>query len=168
MDLHFLSRTQQLPISQDVAWAFFANPANLASITPAWLRFRDITPVQAKLVREGYVYWFELRPLGLFPVRWLGEITHVDAPHSFTDEQKMGPFRYWHHTHTMVPVEDGVEVQDALYYIPPPGIFGGMCHGFLRRQLEGMFDYRSRMLEEFFGRMPHHGEPERGVERWKP
>lgn len=44
MTLHRLHRIQTIPVPQDVAWAFFSDPLNLAAITPPWLDFRVTGP----------------------------------------------------------------------------------------------------------------------------
>lgn len=154
MDLYHFCRVQRLPITQDVAWAFFANPANLPLITPPSYKMRDVSPMVTKEVYAGYVYVLRMKAMGFVPVQWLGEITHVDAPRMFIDQQRMGPFRYWHHEHTITPIEGGVEVRDSVHYMLPVGIFGKIGNAlFFRRQMDEMFDYRERMLEDFFGRM---------------
>lgn len=151
MKIHHLMRRQRLPISQDVAWAFFSNPASLMQITPPWLRMTDESYERPKLVYAGLIQVYRARVLGFVPVRWVAEITHVDAPNSFIDEQKAGPFAFWKHEHRLTPIETGMEVMDIVHYGLPVGGFGRAAHSlFVRRQLDAMFDYRARMLREFF------------------
>lgn len=152
MKIYHLSRSQSLPISQDIAWAFFSNPANLLQLTPPWMPMRDESAEHPKTVYPGLIQVYGVKLLGLFPARWVAEITHLDAPHRFVDEQKSGPFAFWHHTHQLIPDKNGVTVQDTVYYAIPFGIFGQIAHAvFVKRQLEAPFKYRAKMLTEFFG-----------------
>lgn len=155
MKIYHLVRSQKLPITQDVAWAFFANPANLQQLTPDWAKMTDDSPEKFKSIFTGMIQTLSIKmPLGL-PGRWIAAITHVDAPHYFIDEQKIGPFKFWHHRHQITPIENGVEVRDTIYYALPFGIFGNMAHSlFVRNQLHELFDYRAHVLEDFFGIMP--------------
>jgi ligand-binding SRPBCC domain-containing protein len=151
MKIYHLTREQHLPITQDVAWAFFSNPANLLQLTPPWAHMADESPERSKAIYPGLIQILQVKLFGLIPCRWIAEITHVDAPHSFVDEQKLGPFAFWHHRHTIIPDEDGVEIRDTVHYALPVGPFGTAAHRFfVRKQVEAIFDYRAAMLEEFF------------------
>ncbi len=151
MKIHCLIRTQFLPITQDVAWAFFANPTHLAQLSPPWMHFQDESYERSRHIYPGMVLIHRVRPHGLFPCRWVSVISHQQEPDYFIDEQKTGPFKFWQHKHLIVPVEGGVEVRDTLHYALAGGIFGEIGAFFVRAQLERVFDYREQMLEEFFG-----------------
>ncbi len=169
MDVYHFIRVQRLPIDPDVAWGFFSNPANLALITPPRYGLRDISPMVAKTVYPGYVYVLRMRAMGFMPVEWLGEITLVEPPYRFIDQQRVGPFKYWHHEHVITPIEGGVEIRDSLHYMMPFGIFGKMAHSLLmRRQMAEMFEYRARMLEDYFGRMPSPRKVSKGRRQGTP
>lgn len=151
MKIHYLQRVQMLPIEQDIAWAFFSNPANLSQLVPPWMGMVNESFEQPKVIYPGLLQVYRFKMLGLLPARWVAEITHVDGPRSFTDEQKIGPFAFWQHRHELQPVEDGVEVIDKVHYAMPVGTFGTAAHQlFARKQLEAMFDYRAQILREFF------------------
>lgn len=152
MKIYHFARSHHLPITQDVAWAFFSNPANLLQLTPPWANMADESPEHPKTIYPGMIQILRIGLFGLFACRWVAEITHMDAPHSFVDEQKIGPFAFWHHRHAIKPVVDGVEIQDTVHYALPVGVFGSIAHDFfVRKQLEALFNYRARMLDEFFG-----------------
>jgi ligand-binding SRPBCC domain-containing protein len=152
MHVYYLSRTQYLPISQDVAWAFFSNPANLLQLSPSWMKMRDETVQPAKSIYPGMVQILHISQNGLPSSRWVSEITHIDAPNSFIDEQKQGTFAYWHHRHNLEPTAHGVMIHDAVYYAMPFGLLGRLIHFLVvRRRLEALFNYRADMLTEFFG-----------------
>ena len=55
----------------------------------------------------------------------LTEIVRVDAPHRFVDEQRIGPYRVWHHEHWLRTLRDGgTEVHDLVTYVLPFGPLG--------------------------------------------
>ncbi|MCE3234569.1 MAG: cell division inhibitor [Vampirovibrio sp.] len=153
MKIYYLSRKIRLPITQDVAWAFFSNPASLSQLTPPDSRMVDESIEQPKKIYAGMLQVFRVSPVHWLPsVRWVAEISHVDAPNFFVDEQKVGPFAFWHHRHSVIPVASGVEIEDTVHYAMPFGILGELVHAlFVRKQLERLFEYRHTMLEEFFG-----------------
>jgi ligand-binding SRPBCC domain-containing protein len=41
------------------------------------------------------------------PIRWQSEITVLEPPHRFVDEQRRGPFRTWHHEHRFAALTEG-------------------------------------------------------------
>jgi ligand-binding SRPBCC domain-containing protein len=68
------------------------------------------------------------------------------------DEMIVGPYRRWHHTHTFREVQGAVEVEDRVEYDLPAGPLGSLAHRVIvRRQLEAIFDYRTRQVERIFG-----------------
>jgi ligand-binding SRPBCC domain-containing protein len=147
--LHSLTRRQTLPISLEQAWAFFADPCNLCRITPGWLCFTvtcDPAPMYA-----GQILTYTIRPLPLVSMQWVTEITHVREPSFFVDEQRMGPYRFWHHQHSFRKVPGGVEIEDVVHYALPLWRLGDVIHPFLvRGRLERIFDFRFAALEERF------------------
>ena len=139
-----LHRVQRVPTPLDRTFDFFSRPENLARITPPWLGFRMVSTDVA--MREGLRIEYRVKPLG-FPQPWLSEITLYDPPHRFVDEQVRGPYRRWHHDHRFRAVGGGTEVTDTVTYALPYGWIGRLAHGILvRRQLESIFDYRTRAL----------------------
>jgi ligand-binding SRPBCC domain-containing protein len=152
MKIYHLSQKQKLPITHDVAWAFFSNPINLVQLTPPEIKMIDETFEPARRIYAGMIQIFKVRLLGVIPYRWVAEITHLEAPYAFVDEQKVGPFAFWHHRHCLVPIEGGVEVMDSVHYAMPFGFIGSLIHHFVvQKQLQAMFHYRAKMLAEFFG-----------------
>jgi ligand-binding SRPBCC domain-containing protein len=143
MNMHVLERTQRLPIPIDQAWDFFSNPRNLSRITPPEMGFELLTDPPARM-HGGMLVIYRVRPLLKVPVTWVTEITHVEEPHRFVDEQRFGPYRFWHHLHEFR------EIHDLVHYALRPG--GGAVRPLLvAPRLEAIFDFRSRTLEEMFG-----------------
>lgn len=149
MKLHVLQTTQKLPISPAQAWDFFSNAGNLAKITPPSLGF-EVTSELPERMYAGMIIAYRVRPLFGVPVRWVTEITHVDEPHRFVDEQRFGPYRFWHHQHLFRPIAGGVEMSDIVHYALPPG--GGIARSWLvAPRLKEIFDYRREVLERTYG-----------------
>ena len=151
--MHRLHRTQRLPISVEAAWDFFSDPRNLDAITPPGMRFRLVSDLPDR-VYPGLMIEYRLRPLFNIPVTWVTEITHVDEPRRFVDEQRVGPYAIWHHEHRFNPIAGGVEVDDLVSYALPFGPLGELVEPFLvRPRLAEIFDYRRRVLASRFGTM---------------
>ena len=91
-------RTQTLATTLDEAWRFFSDPGNLARITPPAMDFR-ITSAPQAATYAGQIYTYTVRPLLGISMTWTTEITHVSRPDFFVDEQRFGPYRFWHHQH---------------------------------------------------------------------
>jgi ligand-binding SRPBCC domain-containing protein len=149
MKLHLLDRTQKLPISIAEAWDFFSDARNLARITPPWMGFEVVSDLPDRMY-AGMIVVYRVRPLLRVPLRWVTEITHVDEPHRFVDEQRFGPYRFWHHEHRFTAIPGGVEVRDRVHYGLPPG--GGPLRRFLvAPRLNQIFDHRRETLVRMFG-----------------
>ncbi|MFN2476174.1 MAG: hypothetical protein ABR526_07540 [Chthoniobacterales bacterium] len=147
MPIYTLHRTQTVSIRLAECWDFFSNPANLARITPPTLGFR----VHSELPREiypGLMIRYTVSPLLRIPMTWLTEITQVQKPHFFVDEQRIGPYRLWHHEHTFNAVsESETEVTDLVHYVPPLGPIGALLNKLIiRRQLVAIFDFRAQQF----------------------
>lgn len=149
MRLHRLETRQTLPCTLAQAWAFFADAANLARITPASLGM-VVTSELPERMYAGMLITYRIRPLFGVPLTWVTEITHVDEPHRFVDEQRFGPYRFWHHEHHFRAVPGGVEMLDRVHYALPPG--GGPLRRLLvAPRLEEIFAHRRGVLAEIFG-----------------
>lgn len=152
--LHFALR---LPIGLPAAWNFFSDPRNLARMTPPSLGI-EITSGTPPRMYTGLIITYTIRPLLGVPVRWVTEITHVREPHLFVDEQRFGPYRFWHHQHHFREVDGGIEISDLVHYCLPFGIVGRTLGGTsVRRRLKEIFSFRKTFLEETFGTMSGAG-----------
>jgi len=121
---------------------FFADAFQLETLTPPWLHFSVRTPRPIDMQR-GTLIDYKLRLHGI-PVRWRSEISTWDPPHQFVDEQRKGPYRYWHHLHTFEDVPNGTLVRDFVRYSMPLGF---ILHPLLvRRDLTQIFEYRREAM----------------------
>jgi len=154
MRLFRLTTVQRLPISLGEAWDFFSDPRNLPKITPPSMGFSVTSELPARMY-AGMIVTYKVRPLAGIPVTWVTEITHVDRPRFFVDEQRFGPYRFWHHQHHFREIEGGVEMRDLVHYALPFGVVGGAVRRLMvGPQLTRIFTYRREILAERFGTLP--------------
>jgi ligand-binding SRPBCC domain-containing protein len=155
MSVYTLKRKQSLPISLEHAWDFFSSPANLKEITPDYMDFRVTSdPEFLGKMYAGQVITYTVKPVMGIPLFWMTEITHVQDHQFFVDEQRQGPYSMWHHQHHFKSIPGGVEMTDLVHYKIPFGPLGWIAyHVFIRRQLEQIFSYRYKVLEERFGKL---------------
>ncbi len=148
---HELHTKQLLRIGLDEAWAFFSSPMNLSAITPPSMNFRILSGFEEGVTREGMLICYKVSPLFGIPLTWVTKIVEVQDNQQFTDIQLKGPYAEWIHTHRFRAVSGGVEMIDDLKYKLPFGILGRFAHWlFVRRQIENIFNYRYRALEQRF------------------
>lgn len=85
------------------------------------------------------------------PVTWVTEITHVNEPFYFVDEQRFGPYKMWHHEHIFREVDDGIIMEDIVSYALPLGFLGRIAHWFfVSKKVQEIFKYRSVILKDYF------------------
>jgi len=151
-----LTFKQNLPISLAEAWAFFSSPLNLAEITPSDMAFKvtsDLT-TQDKMY-PGMIITYKVSPIAGIHLNWMTEITQVAHEKYFIDEQRFGPFKFWHHQHHFKAIPNGVEMTDLLTYGLPLGFLGQIAHGlFVSKRLKEIFTYRENKTIELFGAYP--------------
>ena len=151
MKVYNLKRTQILPINLAQAWEFFSTPRNLSKITPEHMGFRILYSSGGSKMYGGQIIQYIVYGLPGIPMHWTTEITHVQEPNYFVDEQRFGPYSLWHHQHHFKEVADGVEMTDEVNYAIPLGIIGRLAQAiFVGRAANRIFDHRYKALEEYF------------------
>jgi ligand-binding SRPBCC domain-containing protein len=151
MKVYQLQRTQFLPISAEEAWDFFSSPRNLAKITPAHMRFNILGLSGGEKMYAGQIIRYKINVLPYVPVFWTTEITHVDQPNYFVDDQRFGPFALWHHQHSFKAVPGGIQMTDEVHYAVPLGFFGRLANWlFVEKEVNRIFNHRFKILEDFF------------------
>lgn len=133
------------------AWAFFSSPRNLERITPRALDFKILSDLPERMY-AGMMIRYRVRPLLGIPMTWVTEITHVDEERMFVDEQRVGPYRMWHHEHHFRELaDDQVEMTDRITYQLPLGWLSEPVHALVvRRQLAAIFDFRNDAVLKIF------------------
>lgn len=99
----------------------------------------------------GKIIEYYVRPVGGIRMHWVTEITHMVVNEYFVDEQRLGPYAFWHHSHFLREVEGGVEMTDIVHYKAPMGFIGDIANNLLiRKKLKSIFDYRYKKIDEIF------------------
>ncbi len=152
MKLHHHRYEQFLPISLDEAWNFFSRPENLNEITPPKMKFEILTEDIPRMY-TGQIIQYNVTPFPLVKMGWVTEITHVEDKKMFVDEQRFGPYSFWHHQHIFEEQNGGVLMTDILHYRVPLAIVGKLVNAlFIQSKVKGIFEYRNLMLENNFGK----------------
>ncbi|OJX49915.1 MAG: cell division inhibitor [Flavobacterium sp. 38-13] len=151
MKLYTLYTKQQLPVSIETAWEFISNPKNLEIITPKSMQFKTLSGDEKEMF-AGQIIHYKITPLFGISMQWVTEITHVQEQKFFVDEQRFGPYAFWHHKHFLKAIPGGVEMEDIVHYKLPMGLLGQLAHPFIvKPKLDEIFAYRRKKLIEIFG-----------------
>ena len=152
MKTYHLEFSQVLPIPIDEAWDFFSNPGNLGKITPEKMDFRITYQSGGETMYPGKLIKYKIKIFPLFLSTWLTEITYVQKPNYFVDEQLQGPYTWWHHQHHFEEITGGVKMKDVVSYSIPLGIIGRlMNYLFIHREINRIFEHRKKVLSQLFG-----------------
>lgn len=152
MPFYQIQATQKIPATMQQVWDFMSNPANLQKITPSYMGFTITSISGNKEMYPGMIISYKVKPVLNLPITWVTEITHVQHLEFFVDEQRLGPYKMWHHQHKIEAIEGGVLMTDIVTYIPPFGFLGAIANTlFIKKQLSEIFDYRKKAVEEIFG-----------------
>ena len=153
MAYYQFTRSQKFNADVKELWSFIAAPQNLREITPDFMGFEITSGNLEEKMYPGMIISYKVSPLPGIRMNWLTEITQVAEGSFFIDEQRMGPYKMWHHQHLLVPIDNGVLMKDIVTYIPPFGWLGAIANSlFIRRQLDRIFKYRQEKMEQLFGR----------------
>ncbi len=150
--LHKIESTQFIRSDIDTVWEFMSSPKNLAIITPAYMNFTIINETKPlDKMYAGQIIEYTVSPLLGIKLNWVTEITHVQNNYYFVDEQRFGPYSFWHHKHFIKQVEGGIEMLDIVHYKLPFGFLGRIANNlFVKRQLKEIFDHRHKTIDELF------------------
>ncbi len=151
MAVYQLATEQKLTTSIDAIWDFISSPANLKKITPDYMGFDISSGGLPEKMYPGMIITYRVSPLMGLKMTWVTEITHIVDKAYFVDEQRVGPYKIWHHQHRIVPVDNGVLMTDLVTYVPPLGILGALANTMIiRKKLNQIFDYRRNVLADLF------------------
>lgn len=146
-----LRQDQTIDGSLDEVWAFISNPHNLKTITPPYMGFDILTPDLPDKIYPGMIISYKVSPLLWVKMDWVSEITQAREGEFFVDEQRIGPYRMWHHQHWIRPCGKSVIMSDLVTYQPPLGAIGSLANYLvIRRKLEEIFIFRRQRLEKIF------------------
>lgn len=145
--VHVMRFEQRLEAPPEAVFPFFADARNLEAITPPLLRFRLLTP-EPVAMGVGTFLQYALRIHGV-PVSWDTLIQEWEPPHRFIDVQVRGPYRLWHHTHSLEPVDDGsaTVMRDTVRYAVGFGFFGEVARrAVVVRDVRAIFAFRAERV----------------------
>jgi ligand-binding SRPBCC domain-containing protein len=152
MAFYQFSNSIFLRASLDEVWAFISSPENLKKITPPSMGFEITSGKIPEKMYPGLIISYTVRPFARIPMTWVTEITHVEERKYFVDEQRLGPYAFWHHQHWIEPSGDGVKMTDIVSYSPPFGFLGRIANGLIiKPQLDTIFGFREKALLHHFG-----------------
>jgi ligand-binding SRPBCC domain-containing protein len=160
MKSYHLTFHQKIPLPLKDTWEFFSAPANLARITPADMAFTVTSDQETiKTMYPGMIITYKVSPVSGIRLNWMTEITHVSDQKYFVDEQRFGPYEFWHHQHHFKSIAGGTEMNDILTYALPLGILGRMANSlFVANKLRHIFEFRRQKVIEIFGDYPPAGK----------
>lgn len=152
MAFYQFQRTQKIKASIDEVWDFISSPANLKEITPDYMGF-DITSKETPdKMYQGLIISYKVSPLLGIKTTWVTEISQVKDKEYFVDEQRVGPYKLWHHQHIILPINGGVLMKDIVSYVPPFGFLGVIANKLIiRNKLNEIFNFRTKAIEKRFG-----------------
>ena len=144
-------REQLVKTNIDDLWSFMSSPKNLQKITPQNMGFIITSENKDEIMYPGMIISYKVTPILNIPLTWITEITQVKDQKFFVDEQRVGPYKMWHHEHIFKVQDNGVLMKDIITYIPPFGILGELVNYlFINKKVNEIFDFRSKVLEEIY------------------
>ena len=171
---HHYRDEQWLPYPVESVFAFFANPQNLPPLMPDWQQARieaaTYKPAPAPpdgrdrpagiVAGDGTLLTLSFRAFPLLPVRltWVAQIGDFEWWRGFCDSQLKGPFRYWHHCHSVRSEghpqtgEPGTRLLDDVEFALPLEPLSRLALPIARAQLEAMFAFRHMRTLELMAR----------------
>ncbi len=149
--LHSIQTSQLIKSDLNTVWDFMSSPKNLATITPDYMGFQILNDLHGDTMYSGQIIEYNVSPILGVKLHWVTEITHVKDKAYFVDEQRFGPYSFWHHKHFLKETSQGVEMNDLVHYKLPFGALGKLANAmFVKKQLKDVFDYRYKKVNELF------------------
>ncbi len=147
MKIYRIHRRQKLALPIQQAWTFFSSPHNLNAITPDFFHV-TVTSKVPERIYSGLMISYVMTAVAGIPMAWLSEISHCDEPKRFVYEQRIGPFKFWSHEVCLTSLDNGVVLEDIVFYVMPFGWFGRLLNKFLiANKLDRIFKVRHDYLK---------------------
>lgn len=141
---------QFVPGSMEKVWDFFSDPGNLNEITPKSMSFQILSGA-TKPMYAGMLIRYKIAPFLGIKMNWTTEITQVVQDKMFIDEQRFGPYKFWHHQHHFKKVDGGVQMKDLLHYAIPLGPIGRIANAvYVENQIDHIFAHRMVEIDRVF------------------
>ena len=151
MKIYQLYRQQALNMTVEDAWSFFSSPYHLNDITPDFFHVTITSKVPEKIY-AGLMISYQMKAVFGIPMNWLSEVSHCDEPKRFVYEQRIGPFKFWSHEVCLTEQQNGILLEDIMFYAMPLGWLGQLVNSALiADKLKRIFDTRHAYLQSKFG-----------------
>lgn len=152
MAIYQFYKEQKIPTSIDQIWDFISAPKNLKRITPDYMGFDINSSHVGEKMYPGMMISYTVKLIFNLKMNWVTEITQVQEKAFFIDEQRVGPYKIWHHEHRISEIDGGVLMTDLITYKPPFGFIGKLANRLvIKEKLNEIFVYRENALIEIFG-----------------
>ena len=99
MSHYQLIKKQHLKTDMNTIWDFVSSPKNLKEITPDYMLFQITSKELKEKMYPGMIISYKVSPVLNIKMTWITEITQVKEKQFFIDEQRLGPYKMWHHQH---------------------------------------------------------------------
>ena len=150
MKIYKQETVQHVNATVEECWSFFSNPKNLQKITPEGMGFQ-ITDFDHKSMYSGQIIQYKVTPLLGICLSWMTEITQVKENSYFIDEQRFGPYSFWHHKHFFEATPKGTKMTDVVHYGLPLGFLGRIMNALIvKNKLKSIFEHRRVIIDEMF------------------
>src|SRR5207237_351447 len=128
-----------------------ARSIDLHVSAPSLLRHRAVGGVTSGLIGLGEEVTWAGSFLGIRQ-RMTSKIVALEAPRTFTDGMRRGPFKRWRHTHRFEPAAGGTLMRDRVEFASPFGPLGSafdalFLKGFMTRVLVAQNSYLRETAE---------------------
>ncbi|PPK63012.1 SRPBCC family protein [Malaciobacter marinus] len=131
--------------SLEELFKFHLDSNNLIKITPknikAELLTKDVSPKEGAILKIKTIKNF-------IPFTWVVKIEKMDYPNMFMDVAIKSPFKFWEHSHIFEQEDDKVLLKDVVRYELPFGFLGSLLDGFIKKDLEQMFEFRHEVTKK--------------------
>ena len=150
MKIYKQETVQHVNASLEECWSFFSSPKNLQKITPKEMGFQ-ITDFDDKNMYPGQIIQYKVTPLLGISLSWMTEITQVKENSYFIDEQRFGPYSFWHHKHFFEATPNGTKMTDVVHYGLPLGFLGRIMNTLVvENKLKSIFEHRRVVIDKMF------------------
>ncbi len=132
-------------------WSFFSRPENLNDITPEEVSIEILSDIKGMTMHRGMIIQYNIAPLLGIKMNWVTEITQIEEQHYFIDEQRFGPYAFWHHQHWFEEKDGGTQMKDILHYKVPYGIIGTIANSlFVENKVNKIFEFREQTINKLW------------------
>ena len=123
---------------------FHLDTNNLTKITPTNIKVELLTknfkPVVSQILKIKSTKYF-------IPMMWEVKIEKIEEPNLLVDIALKSPFAFWEHKHIFIKHGNMSELKDVITFKMPFGILGKLLEGFVKNDLQNMFDYRHKITK---------------------